>query len=72
MNNRLNNNSYSDDERLALLQQKGGIMVFTIVRPERVYRGIIILSPVVDNHRTKNIIIREYKYADSAETQDEK
>ena len=56
----------AQEEKLALLQQKGGIMVFTIVRPERVYRGIIILSPVVNNHRTKNVIIREYKYAEGA------
>jgi len=55
----------AQEEKLALLQQKGGIMVFTIVRPERVYRGIIILSPVVNNHRKKNVIIKEYKYAEN-------
>jgi len=58
---------YTKEERLALLQQKGGIMLFTIVRPARIYRGFIILSPLINNRRIKNLVIKEYKYAESTE-----
>lgn len=51
-----------ENYRLNTLISKGGVMFFTIEKPERVYSGMIILSPVKHNYRRRAVYIKEYKY----------
>ena len=58
-------NNYSVN--LDNLRAKGGIMLFSVQRPDKLYRGIILLSPLRHNHRKKIICMREFAlsaYAD--------
>lgn len=53
--------NYLGDPRIAALYAKGGIMFFDIERPERVFRGMVLLSPVNNEHRRRAVYIKEYK-----------
>ena len=55
-------NLYPDNLKLRGLFSKGGAMLFTIHRPEAVYKGTITLSPVVDCFQRRAVYIREYLY----------
>lgn len=45
------------------LSSKGGIMLFTIERPDRLYKGIILLSPAKGDHHNRIICMREYRHS---------
>jgi len=53
-------NDYSGNSNTDILQTKGGVMLFSVQRPEKVYRGIVFLSPVRDSHHRRVICMREY------------
>lgn len=55
-------NLYPENSQVATLQEKGGIMFFSVERPERVYRGAVILSKTLNSHRTRIVCMKEYKY----------
>ncbi|MFH1441382.1 MAG: hypothetical protein ABIH18_05025 [Candidatus Omnitrophota bacterium] len=42
------------------LVNKGGIMFFTVERPECIYSGMVILSPVKDNRQRRAVYIKKY------------
>lgn len=48
--------------RLGLLEQKGGIMYFTIERPQYLFRGMVVLSSVRNGHRTRMLSMKAYKF----------
>jgi hypothetical protein len=50
------------NDKLLTLKAKGGIMFFTIVRPTRVYRGLVIVSAERDNRCNRDVFVKEYKY----------
>jgi len=54
-------NTYSEAQRLSLLLEKGGMMFFSIEKPARLYRGVIVLTAVKDNHRNRDVFIKEIK-----------
>jgi hypothetical protein len=56
--------TYSDNFNVATLQAKGGVMHFIIERPERLYRGMVVLSAVKRGHRTRIVKMKEYRYKD--------
>lgn len=56
MNNNPGNTS------LNTLISKGGVMFFTVEKPQRVYRGMIVLSAVKHNYRRRAVYIKEYNY----------
>lgn len=55
-------NLYPNNLKLRELFTKGGVMLFTIHRPETIYKGTITLSPVVDCFQRRAVYIREYLY----------
>lgn len=55
-------NIYPDNLKLRELFTKGGLMLFTIHRPQAVYKGTITLSPVADCFQRRVVYMREYLY----------
>lgn len=55
-----NDNSYR--QRLMNLRAKGGIMFFVIEKQNRLYKGTIMLSPVVNCYQRRAVYVREYIY----------
>ena len=53
-------NIYPNNLKLRELFTKGGLMLFTIHRPEAVYKGEITLLPVVDCFQKRVVHTREY------------
>ena len=56
----MNINSVSP--KLSTLLAKGGIMLFTVERPNVVYKGSIMLSPLQDCCQKRAVHINEYRY----------
>lgn len=50
------------NSRLDTVISKGGVMFFTVEKPQRVYSGMIVLSPVRHNYRRRAVYIKEYNY----------
>lgn len=45
------------------LAEKGGVMLFTVERTDKVYRGAVILSPMDESgKRTRIISAKVYRY----------
>lgn len=61
--------NYGGNERLLTLKAKGGIMFFTIVRPARVYRGLVIVSAERDSRANRDVFVKEYKYGQFQQTE---
>ena len=55
-------NIYPNNLKLRELFTKGGLMLFTIHRPQAVYKGTITLSPVADCFQRRVVYMREYVY----------
>jgi hypothetical protein len=56
----------ADNLDLATLRAKGGVMLFTIIRLERVYKGMVLLSPLSPNHqRTRMVCMKVYRYQEA-------
>ena len=55
-------NNYLNSRKLSALQEKGGIMLFTVTRGNIIYKGTIMLSPVQDYCQKRAVYINEYKY----------
>ncbi len=55
-------NINSASSKLSVLLAKGGIMLFTIERPNVLYKGSIMLSPLKDCCQKKAVHINEYRY----------
>ena len=49
-------------QRLMNLRAKGGIMFFVIERQNRLYKGTIMLSPLVNSCQRRAVYVREYTY----------
>ena len=62
MNTPVNNN-----QKLKSLYTKGGIMLFAIERPNRLYKGTIMLSPVENCCQRRAVYVREYVYKNDAD-----
>ncbi len=58
-------NIYPNNLKLRELFTKGGLMLFTIQRPQAVYKGTITLSPVADCFQRRAVYIREYQYKEN-------
>src|SRR3989339_672813 len=50
------------EQKLKSLYTKGGIMLFAIERPNRLYKGTIMLSPVENCCQRRAVYVREYVY----------
>ncbi len=48
--------------KVTTLHAKGGIMLFTVEREQRLYKGTIVLSPVEGNYQRRAVYIKEYKF----------
>ena len=55
-------NLNSVNPKLSALLAKGGIMLFTVERPNVVYKGSIMLSPLQDCCQKRAVHINEYRY----------
>ena len=55
-------NEYHNNPRLTALAEKGGVMRFLIEREDSVYRGVIILSAIEENQRTRIVCMKRYRY----------
>ena len=55
-------NGYHDNARLMTLADKGGVLRFVIERGNFLYRGMVILSRVEDNQRTRIVCMKRYQY----------
>ena len=51
-------------KQLSALKEKGGTLFFTIQRPNQLYKGTIIISPVENHCQRRVVYIREYCYND--------
>lgn len=49
-------------QRLKRLYAQGGVMLFRIERPNRSYKGAIILSAVEHCYQRRAVCVREYGY----------
>ena len=56
------NKNNTEKQRLQSLSTKGGIMLFTIEKEDRLYKGSIILSAVEGCNQKRAVYVREYKY----------
>lgn len=45
-----------------ILAAKGGVMLFTVERANRVYKGAVLLSPATEGQRTRIVCMKVYKY----------
>lgn len=50
----------NESEIKQVLVNKGGIMFFTVERPECIYSGMIILSPIKENRQRRAVYIKKY------------
>ncbi|HAH20917.1 MAG: hypothetical protein A2Y00_05970 [Omnitrophica WOR_2 bacterium GWF2_43_52] len=57
----------NNKQKLQSLYAKGGIMLFAIERPNRLYKGTIMLSPVENCCQRRAVYVREYVYKNDAE-----
>ncbi len=55
-------NDYNYAARLTTLADKGGVLRFVIERGNFLYRGMVILSRVEDNQRTRLVCMKRYRY----------
>lgn len=55
----------NNKQKLQSLYAKGGIMLFSIERPNRLYKGTIMLSPVENCYQRRVVHVREYGYNDN-------
>jgi hypothetical protein len=53
---------YYNNQNITTLQDKGGVMLFTIEKPDRCYRGMVLLSSVKDAQRTRIVCMKQYRY----------
>lgn len=53
---------YAHNSETATLQAKGGIMLFSVERQSRFYRGMVLLSPVANNERKRIVCMKVYRY----------
>ncbi len=54
------------------LRIKGGMMFFAIERPERLYKGTILLAPAKNDLQRRTIYIKEYRMKHNLFTNAEK
>lgn len=52
----------SANHKLSALLAKGGIMLFTVERPDIIYKGSIILSPLQGCYQKRAVHINKYRY----------
>lgn len=57
-----------DKQKLKRLYAKGGILLFRIERPNRLYKGAIILSAVEHCFQRRAVYVREYEYHRDAQS----
>lgn len=54
-------NIYSEATRVKALQSKGGAMFFVIEKPDRLYRGMVLLSPAQNHYRKRIVCMKGYR-----------
>lgn len=47
-----------------ILAAKGGVMLFTVERANRVYKGAVLLSPATEGQRTRIVCMKVYRYTE--------
>jgi hypothetical protein len=56
-------NDYSYTNQIATLQSKGGLMLFSVEKEDRFFRGMVFLSPVDATGQRKRIVcMKVYRY----------
>ena len=55
-------NLNSANPKFSALLTKGGIMLFTVERPNVIYKGSIMLSPLKNCCQKRAVQINEYQY----------
>ena len=56
-------NSDNQKQRVTSLYAKGGIMLFTIERQNRLYKGTVMLFPVENCYQRRAMYIKEFRYS---------
>lgn len=53
--------TYTEEARLKTLESKGGVMYFLVEKPDRIYRGMVLLSPAHNHNRKRIVCMKVYK-----------